>query len=153
MVVNVPANAGAFAKAKCRCDCGNVTYARVSRLVAHGQPQSCGCWSREEPAARAKRVFTKHSQHPGSLYCKWNGMNKRCRPKGTRKTKNYGDRGIRVCREWQRSFIAFRDWSLKNGWQEGLQIDRKNVNGNYSPINCRYVTHRENQQNRRRRSK
>lgn len=150
VITSVPKNAGAFDKARCQCSCGNVIHARVSRLVYKQQPRSCGCWRSERAIERARRTFTKHSQHPRSLYRKWKGMKARCREGGTRKTKNYGDRGIRVCKKWQQSFTIFRDWALANGWKEGLQIDRKKVNGHYSPLNCRFVTHSENQQNKRR---
>lgn len=61
----------------------------------------------------------------------------------------YGARGIYVCTEWQESFEAFRDWAYANGYREDLSIDRKNVNGPYSPENCRWVTMKEQQRNKR----
>jgi hypothetical protein len=71
-------------------------------------------------------------------------MKKRCYNKKVDKYKNYGARGITVCDEWLNSFEVFCDWCLNNGWQEQLQIDRIDVNGNYCPSNCRMITKVEN---------
>lgn len=62
---------------------------------------------------------------------------------------SYGGRGITVCEEWSCSRSAFMSWALANGWKIGLQIDRVNTNGHYSPYNCRFVTCKENNRNRR----
>ena len=50
---------------------------------------------------------------------------------------------------WAESYTVFRDWALNNGYSEGLQIDRKNTNGNYELLNCHFVTPAENARNRR----
>jgi hypothetical protein len=78
-------------------------------------------------------------------------MKARCKeqPSTTGRWKDYGGRGIRVCVEWQSNFAIFRDWSLANGYSDKLQIDRINNDGNYTPDNCRWVTCRANQRNRR----
>jgi hypothetical protein len=60
----------------------------------------------------------------------------------------YGGRGIAVCGEWQ-MFIPFMQWALANGYGDNLEIDRIDVNGNYEPLNCRWVTRHENMMNRR----
>ena len=49
-----------------------------------------------------------------------------------------------MCPEWTNDYTIFRDWSLNNGYQEGLEIDRENTNDNYEPSNCRWVTRKEN---------
>lgn len=60
----------------------------------------------------------------------------------------YGGKGIKMCREWEGSYVSFRDWSYSNGYKDGLQIDRINPKGNYSPDNCRWVTTSEQARNK-----
>jgi TusA-related sulfurtransferase len=76
-------------------------------------------------------------------------MKSRCNNPNTCNFKYYGGRGIAVCEEWQHDYGAFRAWSLANGYQEGLSIDRIDVNGNYCPENCRWVTKKVQQMNKR----
>ncbi|MBR6613178.1 MAG: hypothetical protein IKK84_00235 [Clostridia bacterium] len=67
-------------------------------------------------------------------------MKARCYNKNVERYKNYGGRGIKVCDEWRDDFMAFYQWAIKNGYQDSLTLDRKNVNGDYEPSNCRWVT-------------
>lgn len=57
--------------------------------------------------------------------------------------------GVAVCSEWKDNFMSFHDWSINNGYQEGLTIDRINVNGNYEPTNCRWIIQKQQTRNRR----
>ena len=61
---------------------------------------------------------------------------------------NYGGRGIIVCDEWKNSFDKFVQWAFDNGYKQGLQIDRIDNNGNYEPVNCRWVDVKQNCRNR-----
>lgn len=87
------------------------------------------------------------SKHP--LYAVWQTMRRRCADPRHEKFPSYGGRGIAVCAEWQTSSRAFIAWALLKGWQPGLQIDRRDNDGPYSPNNCRCVTRSVNRLNLR----
>ncbi len=86
--------------------------------------------------------------HSKKLYDVWKQMLKRCYRKENSNYKWYGARGITVCKRWQ-EYKAFEKWALKNGYKEGLSLDRINVNGNYTPQNCRWATWEEQSRNMR----
>lgn len=93
----------------------------------------------------------KHGYHGSRVYRLWASIKKRCNNKSAANYKYYGGRGIRMCKAWQDNPKAFCDWALKNGYKQGLEIDRKNVDGNYCPSNCQFITHKENSQPHKRR--
>ena len=86
------------------------------------------------------------SSHP--LYKTWKRMKNRCENKNSKDYKDYGGRGITICDEWKNDFVEFLYWSLKHGWENGLSIERKDVNGNYCPENCCYIPLSEQPKNR-----
>lgn len=90
-------------------------------------------------------IKNKNIEYRKKLYSVWRGMKNRCSDK---KSKYYGGKGILVCDEWTNNFNKFYEWALINGYKEGLQIDRINCNGNYEPSNCRWVTPKENSNNK-----
>ena len=79
----------------------------------------------------------------------WAGMIGRCYYKSNKYYHRYRGRGISVCEEWRNSFSIFEKWCAEHGYKYGLQIDRINNDGNYSPDNCRFVTPRENSNNKK----
>lgn len=83
-----------------------------------------------------------------SLYRTWCGMKQRCLNPNNPKYHRYGGRGIKVCDEWL-DICGFYDWSMANGWKEGLTIDRIDNNGDYCPNNCQWVTCSENSKKKR----
>lgn len=90
---------------------------------------------------------TREKVHP--LYDAWRNMKRRCYLKTAPYYKNYGGRGIRVCDEWKNDYKSFLEWSLSNGWSKGMQLDRIDNNGNYEPLNCRWITQQRNLLNKR----
>ncbi len=129
----------------CVCDCGTEKVALGTSLVK-GNVSSCGCL--------AKDLVTKHGGAvPGKLhplYKRWLGMNERCRNPKADNYPRYGALGVRVCQEWQESFIAFAEYvGPKPG--PGYTLDRIDPAGNYEPGNVRWATAHEQRINRRKR--
>lgn len=80
------------------------------------------------------------------LYSVYRAILARCYNPKCKSYKNYGARGI--LNEFT-GYKEFIDWSLSNGYEEGLEIDRRDNNKNYSIDNCRWVTKSLNNKNRR----
>src|ERR1700733_6114353 len=85
---------------------------------------------------------------PPRVFKCWEDMLRRCNNPKYAKYKNYGGRGIYVCKEWG-DYSNFYTWAMANGYEDSLQIDRKDNDGPYSPDNCRWVSASQNMRNRR----
>ena len=127
----------------CKCDCGKETVIS-SGNIGRGT-FSCGC--KKKMSIPKTRGFASHKLYD-KLYHTWLGIKYRCNNPKSKDFPHYGARGIRMCEEWTNDFMVFRTWAIANGYAEELTIDRINVNGNYEPSNCRWVTVAEQNRNK-----
>ena len=90
--------------------------------------------------------MVKHGMSKSRTYGVWASMVQRCTNEKSSSWKHYGGRGIKVVKRWH-SFINF----LKDMGEAppGLELDRIDPDGNYTPKNCRWVTRKENALNKR----
>lgn len=124
----------------CRCECGVIRNVRDDSLRS-GQSKSCGCLRRD--------TLITHGLSDLPLYVTWCDMIRRCSKRcSPAQWHRYYGRGIRVCQKWQKTPTDFIAWAEAHGWEPGLDLDRENNNGGYSPYNCRFVSRTTNAINR-----
>lgn len=150
----LPNKKGGHVKWVFQCDCGN-TAIITGKQVRRGGTTSCGCYRKEVAKKHAETILVKLEPHnkyiPSEckhLHWVWSAMLQRCKNPKEKGYHNYGGRGIYVTEEWD-SFRNFMLWAKKSGYQEGLTIERVNVNGNYEPSNCTWIPRSEQSKNRR----
>lgn len=124
----------------CECQCG-VRKVQLGYVLRRGNSKSCGCYKKDRQTAQSALCRTNRP-HYKKIDAVLRGMKNRCNNENFNQYKNYGERGISVCYDWSNKINgieSFYQWSLFNGYKEGLQIDRINNDGNYEPSNCRFV--------------
>ena len=132
---------------RCKCDCGNEKEVRTDCLTS-GLVKSCGCLKKDQDKINLTK-YHKHKLSHTKLWDTYYGMKSRCYDKTDKRYSDYGGRGIEICPEWLENFENFVSWSLENGFDDNLQIDRIDNDSGYSPQNCRWISIKENCRNRR----
>jgi len=127
----------------CECQCENKTLVEVTaQALKKGKRKSCGC---------TYATIVPYSPYKKRLQSIYFNMISRCYKPSNPSYKYYKEKGIIVCDEWldkKDGFFNFYNWAINNGYQENLTIDRENNHGDYEPLNCRWITMREQSNNR-----
>ena len=125
----------------CRCSCGKESLITQGSLKGNGSTRCEGCQWKKAKLGRIKHGFS-HT----STYGSWQNMKRRCNSSSSNEFHRYGGRGIKVCERWDKFKFFLEDMGIK---PLGLELDRIDPDGNYEPGNCRWVTSKENKENRR----
>ncbi len=126
----------------CLCDCGTIRLVKRYHLKS-GASKSCGCLNKEVVAKR----FKTHGMEGTPTYNVWQHILQRCNNTKNKSYKNYGGRGIKVCKRWRNSFENF--YSDMGDKPKNKSIDRIDNNGDYKPSNCKWSTAKEQCSNTR----
>jgi hypothetical protein len=127
----------------CRCDCGNTTIVQGKKL-RNGHTQSCGHWRQDGSHRRTHGEAAVG--HETREYITWKSMIDRCSRQNNKSFKYYGGRGIKVCERWHKFENFLADMGRR---PPGHSIERVDNDGNYEPINCKWIPQSDQAKNTR----
>lgn len=127
------------------CECGFTSLHLAAELRSKKTRQCINCHNKEN-----SRNNIKHGMHNTSTYKIWHAMLQRCNNKNSTSYRYYGSRGISVCERWSNFDNFLQDMGIR---PDNMDLDRIDNDGNYEPKNCRWITHKENCNNRKKRYK
>ena len=130
---------------KCKCDCGKEIMVDVYHLL-DGHTKSCGCTRKNN-----FKALTTHNKSSSRIYIIYQQIKGRCYRPSQQQYNDYGGRGIKMGDEWadRHGFKNFYNWAINNGYSDDLTIDRIDTDKNYSPDNCRWVSRKAQNRNKR----
>lgn len=124
----------------CRCSCGAEIVVGGNNL-RRGRTTKC-----KAPAHKANRPVSLTVEYK-SEYQSWTSMRARCLDPKNKKYPIYGGRGITIDPRWD----EFKNFMLDMGRKPDpkFTIERDDVNGNYEPTNCRWISRKDQGRNKR----
>jgi len=129
---------------RCKCDCGNEKVIIGGSLTKKNGTKSCGCLIIETTIKNK----TTHGKTKTPEFATWSAFLNRCYNKNNKNYNKYGEKGIKVCNRWKKSFINFLK-DMGNRPSSKHTIDRINPHGDYTPENCRWATLLQQSHNQR----